>query len=88
MAADNKPKVIYIFEPHVCCLCQAKTGGKEVTFKGIGSDGIERRFVFCASCIDGQPTAERCRELLRRTMGVEDAIARGLEEELIRQLIS
>ena len=82
----GKPKVTFIFDPSVCAACQQTTEGRHVTLKTL-VDGIERRFPFCARCIDGDPTEERCRELLRRTIGMEDAIARGEEEAWIKSLL-
>jgi len=70
-----KPKVTFIFDPNVCSSCSGKIapGTHGVTWKTL-IDGIERRFRFCPVCIgDDQPIHERCRELLRRTIGVEDA---------------
>jgi len=75
----GKPKVTFIFDPNVCSKCSGKIapGTHGVTWKTL-IDGIERRFRFCTVCIgDHQPTDERCRELLRKTISIEDATALG-----------
>jgi hypothetical protein len=82
----GKQKVTFIFDPSTCSACHSNTGGKYLEWKFV-VEGVERRFRFCAACIDGQPTDDRCRELLRRMIGFEDAIERGEEEQRIKQLL-
>lgn len=82
-----KPKVTFLFDPRLCACCHATIGpAGHVTYNTL-INGIERRFRFCASCINGEPTHARFRELFHRMIGVEDALERGEDEQRIKRLL-